>query len=279
MRGTKISLCILVAAALVACPAVAQQAAGATQKSAAQPAKTEQKAASQPAKADQKAGTKSVSAWKETLDLAADGSAGVTIDITLANWDSDSANLPIAYDKPEGISVTCADLVATGQIGKVGDARALMLKFDKKPAAEEKLKIAFTVKEYINWAKARSSRGFYNFSYSFANLLPSNIGAYSLKVLLPPNYKMTQVLSSTPKATGDEAVPPYDFTTEGGRVTVSLRAPSVAVGKSTAITFNFQSSVTNALAYIIVSVIVAAIALWVKRDVLTKEDYTREVSA
>ncbi len=234
--------------------------------------------ASTPAKTEQKPAQKGVKSWKEILSLAADGSATVTSDITLVNWDSDTMDLPLAYGKPEGITVSCPDLIVTAQAGKTGDAKVLKLKFDKKPAAEEKLTLTFTVKGFLDWDKAKSPQGFYTFSYTTTNLSQTSIGAFSLKILLPPNYKMTQVLSSTPKAKNDDVEPPYDFSKEGDRLVVNLRAPSLAMGKTAAISFNFQPS-NSAIAYIIVSIIIAAIALYVKRDVLTKTDYKREVGS
>jgi len=230
------------------------------------------------AQADQKAAPKGVKSWKEVIDLGSDGNAAVTSEIVLVNWDSDTMDLPLAYGKPDGITVSCSDLSISAQGGKAGDAKVLKLKFNKKPAPEEKLKISFIAKEFLDWNKAKSPRGFYNLSYTLTNLSQTPVNSFSLKILLPPNYRMTQVLSSTPKAKDDDVVPPYDFSKEGDRLVVNLRAPSLAMGKTAAISFNFQP-IGSAAAYVIVSIIISIVALYLKRGVLTNPDYKREISA
>ena len=262
MRRTALLSCLVIAAALAAAPVFAQVAPKEVPKDAAK-----------------KAEPKGVTAWKETLDLAVDGSAKVVLDLVLSNWDSDAIDLPLTYAKPDGITVTSTDVQATAQAGKAGDAKVLKLKFDKKPPAAAKLSVSFAAKDFLDMKKARSPRGFYAFSYSFANLASANVGAYSLKVLMPEGFKMTQVLSSTPKATGSEVTPPYDFSAEDGRTVVNLRAPSVAVGKTAAIAFNFQPERRGGAWMVAVCVILAAIAMYAKRDVLTNPDYEPQTGA
>jgi hypothetical protein len=257
MRCTVLSLCLIIATALASVPAAAQE----------------------PAKDAAKAAPKGVTAWKESLELAADGSVKVGLDLTLSNWDSDAIDLPLSYAKPEGITVASSDVAATAQAGKAGDMRVLKLTFDRKPPAATKLGVSFAMKNFLDMKKARSPRGFYSFSYTFANLSSTNVGAYSLKVLLPEGYKMKQVNSSTPKATGNEVTPPYDFSADDGRTMVNLRAPSVAVGKNAAIAFDFQPERKSGLAVVAISILLAAIAMYVKRDVLTKENYEPQTGA
>lgn len=258
MRRTILLPCLIVVAAFVATPVLAQEVAKESAK---------------------KADPKGVTSWIESLDLAADGSVKVALDLILSNWDSDAIDLPLSYAKPEGITVVSSELSATAQAGKAGDMRVLKLKFDRKPPASAKLNVSFTMKNFMDMKKSLSPRGFYAFSYTFTNLSPANVGVYSLKVLLPEGYKMSQVLSSTPKATGNEVTPPYDFSAEDGRTIVRLRAPSVAVGKNAAIAFNFQPARKSGLAMIAISIILAAIAMYAKRDVLTREDYEPQTGA
>jgi len=258
MRRHIVSSIVLALVALAAAPAFAQEAA----KDAA--------------KTEAKAPPKGVTSWKETLELAEDGSAKVALDLVLSNWESDSIDLPLSYAKAEGVEVVSTDVAATAQAGKAGDMRVLKLKFDKKPPAQAKLGVTFAAKGFLDMKKARSPRGFYALNYTFANLSTANVGTYSLKVVLPAGYKMTQVLSSTPKATGNEVTPPFDFGDEGGRTVVNLRSPSVAVGKNAAISFNFQPAGKQALALVAAAIVIAAVAMYAKRDVLTREDYVPE---
>jgi hypothetical protein len=250
----KALFCLLVVAAVAAMPALAQESG-------------------------KKPDPKGVTAWKESLDLAADGSAKVVLDLTLSNWDGESIDLPLSYAKPEGILVESSDVTAAAKAGKTGDARVLKLTFDGKPPASANIRVSFGMKDFLDMKKARSPRGFYAFSYTFANMASVNVGSFSLKVLLPEDYAMTQIVSSTPKATGNEVVPPYDFSSANGRTVVNLRAPSVAVGKNAAIAFNFQPARKGALAVVVLSIVVAAVAMYVKRDVLTREDYEPQTGA
>ena len=138
--------------------------------------------------------------------------------------------------------------------------------------------VTFTAREFIDWKKARSPRGIYGLSYTFTNNVMANIGQYRLKVLLPESYEMNGVTSSTPRMTGEEIQPPYEFASESKRTVVTLRSKSVGPGKTAAIAFGFVKAGRNPLPFLIFGLLIAAAALWFKRDVLTRADYARETA-
>jgi hypothetical protein len=209
--------------------------------------------ASTPAKTEQKPAQKGVKSWKEILSLAADGSATVTSDITLVNWDSDTMDLPLAYGKPEGITVSCPDLIVTAQAGKTGDAKVLKLKFDKKPAAEEKLTLTSRSRDF--WIGTRPSRRKASIPFPIQRRISHRLDRRLLAQDSPsPQLQDDSGSLVYSQAKNDDVEPPYDFSKEGDRLVVNLRAPSLAMGKTRAISFNFQPS-NSAIAYIIVSII------------------------
>jgi hypothetical protein len=220
-----------------------------------------------------------IASYRETIDLATDGSAGVAIELMLANWAADRVDLPLNVGKPDNFAVTGDGVKAAASAARNGDVRVIRVQFEGKPAAAAKLRITFTAREFLDWKKARSPRGIYGLSYTFTNTGTANVGQYRLTVRLPEGYEMNGVSSSTPRMTGEEVEPPYDFVTEDGRTVVNLRAKSVAPGRTATIAFGFVKRERNPLPVIAIGMLVVAGALWIKRDVLTRADYVRETAA
>ena len=219
---------------------------------------------------------KGITAYQELVDLAPDGSAKVTLNVTLSGWDSDKIELPLNFAKAEDFEVAAGGRKVKATAGKTGDVKVIKLQFDGKPAAEEKFAVTFTAREFFDWAKAKTPRGTFRFSYTFTNATANNITGYKLKILLPPGYNIAGITSSTPRATGEEIEAPYDFATENGRVALNLRSKSVASGKFAAIAFGFEKEERHTLPVILIGLLIAALALYLKRDVLTRPDFVRE---
>ena len=222
---------------------------------------------------------KGITAYQELIDLAPDGSAKIRLDVTLSGWDSDKIELPLNFAKPEDFEVTADGRKAKAVAGKTGDVKVIKLQFDGKPAAQEKLSVTFTAKEFFDWAKAKTPRGVFRFSYTFTNATANNIAGYKVKILLPPGYNIAGITSSTPRATGEEVEAPYDFATENGRVALNLRSKSVASAKNAAIAFGFEKEERHTAPVILIGLLIAALALYLKRDVLTRPDFGRESAA
>jgi hypothetical protein len=222
---------------------------------------------------------KGITAYKEVIDLANDGSAQVTTSFTLVGWDSDKLDLPLNVASADNLVVEAQGCKAAAASGKTGDVKVIKLQFDGKPPAQSNIMVRYTAKGFLDFAKAVNPRGIVNLSYTFTNATSANIGKYDFKVLLPPGYAMNGVSSSTPRATGEEVEPPYDFANEGGRVAVSLHSPSVGVGKNAAIAFGFQKSDLSALPVIVIGILIIVAALVYKRDVLTRPDFEKPVAS
>jgi hypothetical protein len=217
-----------------------------------------------------------ITALQESIEMGADGSAKVAVRLTLANWEANQIDLPVNVAKPEAPTAEATDVKVAAQLVKNGDIRLLRLLFDGRPPARTQLLVRFTTKEFLVWDKARRPRGEYAAAYTFTNTVPTTIGRYMLKLLLPEGYGISQVTSSTPRMTGEELEPPYDYPTEGGRVVVNLRSKLVAPGRTAAIAFTLHREGGSPLPVILAGLVVAGLALWFKRDVLTRADYARE---
>lgn len=219
---------------------------------------------------------KGITSYQEVVELLADGTAKVAVNVALAGWEADKIELPLNFAKAEKLAATAKTRKVTAAAGKTGDVRVIKLQFDGKPAPDETVQIAFTAKDFFDWAKAGTPRGIYGFAYTFTNATATNIGGYKLKVLLPTGYAMSGVTSSTPRATGEEVEPPYDFATEGQRLVVNLRSKSVASGRTAAIAFGFANDDRKALAVILLGIVIAGLALYLKRNVLTDPNFVKE---
>ena len=221
---------------------------------------------------------KGITSLRETVELAPDGSAAVTVEVKLANWPADRLDLPLNFGKPGPLAVS-GNVKADATVVRNGDARQIHVQFDGKPPVDTTVSIRFTAQDFLDWKKARSPRGVYGLSYTFTNTGMMTIGRYALTVRLPQGYGVNGVTSSTPRMTGEEVEPPYDFGTVDGRTVMNLRAKSIGPGKTAAIAFGFSEEERHPLPFVVAGLLIALVALWGKRDVLTREDYVREASA
>lgn len=242
-------------------------------------AATQEAATGRAAQAAAPEAKKGIVACRESVDLSPDGSANVTMGIALAGWDSDKLDLPLNYAKPENLGVEAGDLKVVATAGKTGDASVIKLQFDGKPPADVQIKLTFAVKKFLDLGKAKTPRGIFNLSYTFTNATATTINKYDFTVLLPPGYVMNGVSSSTPKATGEEVVPPYDFLAQGNRVVVNLHAPTVGPGKNAAIAFGFAKDDRNPWPLVGIGILISLAALYLKRDVLTSANYAAKTAA
>jgi hypothetical protein len=222
---------------------------------------------------------KGITTYQEVIDLMPDGSANVTLNVTLADSGLDRIDLPLNYSKPEHFAVDAKELKATAAAGKTGDVKVIKLQFDRKTASAIKVQITFTAREFFDWKKARGTHGVYKLSYTFTNATSTDINRYALQVLLPAGYQLAGITSSTPRATGEDIEPPYDFRSESGRTALNLRSKSIAPGKSAAIAFGFEKDDRNPPLVIALGIIIAVIALYLKRDVLTNPNFVKETVA
>ena len=232
-------------------------------------------ASAQQAKAPE---AKGITAYEEMMEILPNGSARLTTKLVVSGLDGDEIDLPLNVDKPENFTANAEGVSVTAAAGKTGDAKVVKLRFTPRPAKETRVTVAYDAKEFFDWKKARSPRGIYNLSYTFTNATSRNIGKYSFKMLLPPGFVIDGVASSTPKLTGEEVEPPYNFATENDRVLLTLRSKSVAPGKNAAIAFGFEKEERNPKPVIALGFLIAALALYLKRDALTHADFTREAA-
>jgi hypothetical protein len=223
-------------------------------------------------------GAKGITSYKEIVDVARDGSAKVTLTVTAAEW-PDTIERPLDVPGAKNITAEAGGAAATAEPVKVGDVNRMKVHFDRPPSAGVPLTISYAADKFIDWTKAKPKRGIYTLSRTFTNATTTDIKNYEMHLLLPPGYTMNGVTSSTPRAKESDVVPPYDFTTEDSRLAVTLRSKSVAAGGTAAIAFGFASSERNPWPIVLVGLALALLGLYVKRDVLTRPDYVREVVA
>jgi len=218
---------------------------------------------------------KGISSYGESVDMALGGSAKIVVTLSLAGLTSDMLELPLNFANVKDVALEPAAIGSARAI-RTGDVNVLQVKFGQPLAAPTTFKLAFTADHFFDWTKAKSARGIYSLSYTFSNTSNLNIANYQLRVALPVGFSMWGVTSSTPPATGEEIEPPYDFAAPDGRLIVNLRAKSVPPGRTAAIAFGFVPSGDNPLPAIAIGAIIIALALYLKRGVLTRADYVRQ---
>jgi hypothetical protein len=225
-------------------------------------------------------GAGGISSYLESVDVANDGSAKVAVDATVTGGTSDTIVLPLNFAGAKNFAAE-ADGIGIASVGaaKTGDISLVTVRLARVSTGKMQLKVTFTADRVVDWSRPRLPRGVYSLAYTFTNTSSSNIGDYELRMLLPRGYDMNSIISSTPRATGEEVVPPCVFATEDGRLVVTLRSKSVDAGKVAAITFGVRARGGSPVPAIVIGLLIAALGLYLKRDVLTREDFVREVSA
>lgn len=221
---------------------------------------------------------KGITAYDEAMEIFPNGSARMTTRLVVSGLDADEIDLPLNVAKPENFTAEGDGVKVTASAGKTGDVKVVKLRFARRPTDATRVTVAYDAKEFFDWRKARSPRGVYNLSYTFTNATSRNIGKYTFKMLLPTGFVIDGVASSTPKATGEEVEPPYDFMREKDRVVLTLRSKSVQPGKNAAIAFGFEREERNPKPVMALGFLIAALALYLKRDVLTRADFSREAA-
>lgn len=221
---------------------------------------------------------KGITTYRETIDLAAGGSALVTVDVTLAGWQDGVLDLPLNVANPEELKVVATGMAATIAAVRVGDVRMLRVTFGQLPAATQTLTLTYATKTFLNWERSRSPRGFHALSYTFANVTTATVADYGLTVVLPTGYLVRGITSSTPRATGEEIEPPYGFATRNGRVQLSLRAKPVTPGRFAAIAFGFEPAGHSPLPVLVIAGLIALAGLYLKRDVLTRATFEAKIA-
>jgi hypothetical protein len=218
---------------------------------------------------------KGITSYGESVDMAVDGSAKVAVTLSVAGLSSDTLELPLNFANVKDVALDPA-AIGSARTVRTGDVDVLQVKFGQPLAAPTTFKLSFTADKFFDWTKAKSARGIYLLSYTFSNTSNVNIANYQLRVALPAGFSMRGVTSSTPRATGEEMEPPYDFAAPDGRLIVNLRAKSVPPGRTAAIAFGFVPSGHNPLPAIAIGAIIIALALYLKRGVLTRADYVEQ---
>jgi hypothetical protein len=221
---------------------------------------------------------KGITAYRESVDVGSDGSAKVTVEATVAAGSPASVDLPQSFANAKDLSISASSIGATVSGVSVGDAKMLEVQFEHAPAADVPVKISFTADKFLDWSKKPAS-GIYSVSYTFTNTTETNIKNYTLMMTFPAGYRMNGVTSTTPRTTGEEVVPPYDFATQDGRLVVNLRSPSVAAGRTAAIAFGFRENAGSPWMAILIGLVIAAFGIYLKRDVLTREDFQKDAVA
>lgn len=217
--------------------------------------------------------------YRETVDLATDGSAAVTIEVTLVAWPRQEIDLPLGAAAAEGFTAQAGAAPAHAAAVRVGDVRFVRVILDEPPAASQALRVTYAVKRFLDWEKSRSPRGIHALSYTFTNLTTTTIADYGLRIVLPAGYAVNGITSSTPRATGEEVEPPYGFATRDGRVVLSLRAKPVAPGRVAAVAFGFVAARRDPVPVLVIAVLVALAGLYLKRDVLTRATFEPKTAA
>ena len=177
---------------------------------------------------------KGITVYQELVDLAPDGSAKVTLNVTLSGWDSDKIEPPLNFAKAEDFEVAAGGRKVKATAGKTGDVKVIKLQFDGKPAAEEKFTVTFTAREFFDWAKAKTPRGDVPvFIYlhqcdgeQYLTATKSKHRAARLSRALP---------AQSPRATVEESSAGDDF----ARLALNLRS-NAASGEFVATAFGFE---------------------------------------
>ena len=210
------------------------------------------------------AGAAGLADYRETLTLAPDGSAAVHLSATLSDATGADVALPFGHASARALAATANGVAVPAELVHQGALTRLVLHLPQPPAGSVALAASFTAEKFLDWQKARSPRGGIAIGYAFLDTSPLRIADFQARLVLPEGYIMNGITRSLPAATGEEVVPPYTFATEAGRLTVDLRAPSLAPGQGASIAFGVRPAGRAAWPAVAGALAVALAGLWVK---------------
>jgi hypothetical protein len=237
----------------------------------------------QPAAAQQAAAAKKtgLTQYAETVTLGEDGKADVSVQAKLANWTEKYLDLPAGYAGMEGLKAEVNGAEVNAETVKDGSVSLLRLTLPDALPEESTVGLTFTAPKYYNWSDKKVLKPYHvnQLGHTFSNTTRYAVGNYSATIVLPPHWVVNSVASSVPASKADDIVSPYDFTTGGDVTRVLLRSKSVAPGKTAEIVFGMAKDGRNTTLALLVGLLVIAGALWLKRDVLTREDFKAKTAS
>lgn len=203
----------------------------------------------------------------ETLSLAADGSAQVSVQFNATAAAGDTLILPYAF-------TTWPDTIVHG--GKIGSAterlshgrRQLMLTLAESVTVQDTLRYAFTLQQATPLGgPAKLDFGNFELSYRMVHTSPAPLERFTVEIILPEHFVVNTIQSSTPARPANAGTSPYKLGMIAGRHRVTLTDSTVLQGEAVALAFQTKSGRKSPL-FIAVLVLIAGVYLILFRDLV-----------
>ncbi len=177
-----------------------------------------------------------VAEYGERVLLRADGSASVSLSLTVAALGANGIRIPVRH-----ASLHSLDAQGPGPVGaRVREENGLRFIQLAIPAVAPRpltLRVSYEVKDYTG-----GGAGLRSLDYRFQNLTFDRIRSFRAILALPEGYIVQAVGEFLPKPAKAGAPPPYALFREGGRRGVRMGTTDVGLGDEIALQATFRHS-------------------------------------
>lgn len=181
-----------------------------------------------------------VERYVETMDLAADGSAVVSIEL---DWPVAAARrvlLP-ATGEPTDVRVSATG-PATAAVVVEGERPHIAVNLDPDRAGDEALRVTFRIDQVFDPDRPPGPHGNRQIRLRFLNTLGMPIDSFQGILVLPPDTVPSSVDDVVPDASESAVQVPYALGDSDGRRTVTMQAAPLAWGEEVAATVRFKAA-------------------------------------
>lgn len=196
---------------------------------------------------------------RQTLDLQADGSARVTVEV----WPAPGQNGGTC-ELPLGVA-TATEVQIAGTAGPVAatpitTGGRLMLPIDLAGRNGDRIVVSYRTPAVFEPKKAeRSPWGNLTVTHAWCNLTPNRIASAELVILLPAGLLVNTVDDSTPTPSREDPNLPFRLDRDGERHRLTIGATALQLGDALSLTFRMKAGGRSKL---LVLLVLLAIGAW-----------------
>lgn len=207
-----------------------------------------------------------LSAYGETVDLRADGSAEIRLSMTMTGGGMTELRIPVRHAALTGLRSVGAGLSGL-HTEQRQDVHYLVAELASSSGETRTIDLVYQVPDYFAGDGKSGSFGARDLEYRFVNVSFEGIAAFSARLMLPEGWVFHQVNRFLPQPKKTGTAPPYRLDRVEGRRLVEITLTEIGLGDEVVLDCAFRSESRSKV--VMVFLILAALAYLIFfRDIL-----------
>jgi hypothetical protein len=207
-----------------------------------------------------------LSVYHEEVDLGDDGSARVTLRLTLPEGSDAVLSIPVRHRALTDLRPLGPDPLRLRSEERQGTL-FLVVEIPRSPDGPRTIGLSYTVKDYFEPGGSAAAFGGRDLAYRFVNVNFEGIETFSAQLKLPRGWVFHDIGRFLPKPRKTGAAPPYKLARDGDRRTITLSLSRLGLGDEVALDCTFRSQ-GRSWAVALFLILVALAYLFFFRDIL-----------